>query len=229
MDQVHAPNGKINSFSLGRRIIRNHTERLTAEITAIEPDLESTAHLLQQAKEEKQELKKNESQHITSLQKIQEVCKMFLTRIEDNSPIFVESLAESVLNIDGDTLRGLLDAREKGLKVEREIWNAKEQVENNANTIVSLTERKKKLKSQLNKLLVEKELAQSFIDHIQELLPQKCVVCLDKAATHAIVPCGHRAVCETCGDKLKVGQPCPVCRKKIEDVRRIYFECPSSS
>ena len=229
VDQGQGSTGKMNSFSLGRKIIRLHADRLKAEIEAIEPDLESTSLLLQQAKQEKQELKRDEAKEAATLEKIKETCAVLLKSIEEMSPIFVDSLAESILKIEPSLLRKLLDVRDEGHQVEQAIWKLQHESEETTKTVLSLTERKKTLRCQLQKLSSEKDTALAFIDQIQELVPQKCVICLDKSASHAIVPCGHRAVCETCGDKLCAGQACPVCRRKIEDVRRIFFECPSSS
>lgn len=46
-----------------------------------------------------------------------------------------------------------------------------------------------------------------------------CVVCMDAAATHALVPCGHKCVCETCAEKLDI---CPKCRGTIQARVRIF-------
>ena len=41
-----------------------------------------------------------------------------------------------------------------------------------------------------------------------------CVICMDRARTTALVPCGHALLCAPCGDKvLRTAAPaCPVCR-----------------
>ena len=50
-----------------------------------------------------------------------------------------------------------------------------------------------------------------------------CVVCLEEEQTHALIPCGHRVCCATCSERLKVAErPCPLCRKPIEAVCRVY-------
>jgi len=51
-----------------------------------------------------------------------------------------------------------------------------------------------------------------------------CIVCLDRPKTHAFMPCGHRCVCETCGEAVRAQRPseCPVCRQSIHSVQRIY-------
>jgi hypothetical protein len=49
--------------------------------------------------------------------------------------------------------------------------------------------------------------------------PSCCVVCLHKAATFALVPCGHRAYCQDC---CRLIQTCCVCRSSILGCVRIY-------
>ena len=48
-----------------------------------------------------------------------------------------------------------------------------------------------------------------------------CVVCLDEAKTHVLVPCGHQCVCGPCGERL-VQSDCPVCRARVTMVMRVY-------
>ena len=83
MDQGQGSTGKMNRF--GRKIIRQHADRLKAEMEAIEPDLESTSLLLQQAKQEKQELKRDEAKEAAALEKIKETCAVLLKSIEEMS------------------------------------------------------------------------------------------------------------------------------------------------
>ena len=52
-----------------------------------------------------------------------------------------------------------------------------------------------------------------------------CVVCMNSAATHALVPCGHRIVCNGCASTvMEEGgtKRCPVCRKTVTGTLRIY-------
>ena len=46
-----------------------------------------------------------------------------------------------------------------------------------------------------------------------------CVVCMDAAATHALVPCGHKCVCESCASRLST---CPTCRTPVQAHLRIF-------
>ena len=51
-----------------------------------------------------------------------------------------------------------------------------------------------------------------------------CVVCLDREATHAFIPCGHQCVCGADGEAI-MQQPvklCPVCRVPSECIVHIY-------
>ena len=52
----------------------------------------------------------------------------------------------------------------------------------------------------------------------------ECCICLERIATDrllAFVPCGHRCVCAGCSGRL-VRKPCPICRKKVREVMRVY-------
>ena len=48
----------------------------------------------------------------------------------------------------------------------------------------------------------------------------ECVVCLEGEAVVAILPCGHRCVCEGCAT-LQMTQ-CPMCRQPVQDMKRIF-------
>merc|ERR1712137_343909 len=51
-----------------------------------------------------------------------------------------------------------------------------------------------------------------------------CVICLTNVKTHAFVPCGHRCVCQECGDAMFRRPPvlCPVCRGPTQCVLQIF-------
>jgi len=48
---------------------------------------------------------------------------------------------------------------------------------------------------------------------------EQCVVCLDNKKVVLIYPCGHMCVCIRCSTKVK---DCPVCRKKVDDVIKVF-------
>jgi hypothetical protein len=51
-----------------------------------------------------------------------------------------------------------------------------------------------------------------------------CVICWEKPADAACIPCGHVAGCTDCLRFIKCSNSlCPVCRKSIREVLRIYF------
>jgi len=51
---------------------------------------------------------------------------------------------------------------------------------------------------------------------------RECAICMDAVVDTVFVPCGHMATCADCGKKLNK-RPCPVCRKKIKIVQRVYI------
>ena len=46
-----------------------------------------------------------------------------------------------------------------------------------------------------------------------------CVICLDGAATMAVLPCGHRCLCSTCA---VIVRECLVCRSPVQRVQQIF-------
>ncbi|GMH11161.1 hypothetical protein Nepgr_013002 [Nepenthes gracilis] len=50
-----------------------------------------------------------------------------------------------------------------------------------------------------------------------------CVLCFDSPRDCFFLPCGHCAACFTCGSKIgEEAGSCPICRRKIKKVRKIY-------
>ena len=50
----------------------------------------------------------------------------------------------------------------------------------------------------------------------------ECVVCTDAAATHAMVPCGHKIVCEEHAPAVLATGRCPICRAPVQSVMKIF-------
>ena len=50
-----------------------------------------------------------------------------------------------------------------------------------------------------------------------------CLVCFDRPRDGLLYPCGHRCTCTTCGRALlDARMTCPVCRRELRDVVRIW-------
>lgn len=51
-----------------------------------------------------------------------------------------------------------------------------------------------------------------------------CVICLDKPKVMALIPCGHRCLCEKCSEMYRKdkNKTCPECRSKIKDIIKIF-------
>ena len=47
-----------------------------------------------------------------------------------------------------------------------------------------------------------------------------CCICRDSEIATALCPCGHVTCCSECSEKLT---ECPLCRKKIEHIQRIFL------
>ena len=68
-------------------------------------------------------------------------------------------------------------------------------------------------------LLREEEEATGAEEEEEESL-RECCVCLDGEPTYAVLPCGHRCLCEGCRGAAK--HECPVCRTPAQGTVRIF-------
>jgi len=50
---------------------------------------------------------------------------------------------------------------------------------------------------------------------------KECVVCLDQPRTHVIFDCMHLCLCGDCA--MEQNKKCPICTKKVINVKRVYF------
>lgn len=57
--------------------------------------------------------------------------------------------------------------------------------------------------------------------HESPCAPGECIVCLDKAASHIVVPCGHQCLCSDCAIAIE-GTKCPVCRQEVLHCMRVF-------
>ncbi len=48
-----------------------------------------------------------------------------------------------------------------------------------------------------------------------------CVVCLERAKSTALVPCGHMCLCDSCAS-AKGLKKCPICRADVVSVLRVF-------
>lgn len=49
----------------------------------------------------------------------------------------------------------------------------------------------------------------------------ECIVCMERAKTHILVPCGHYCVCGICAAILR-GKGCPLCRTVIQSTHQVF-------
>jgi len=68
---------------------------------------------------------------------------------------------------------------------------------------------------------VQTRLQELFAEAMLEASKTECVICLDAAPIMALLPCGHRCVCEQCGPTLS-NKACPICRTICTAVQRIF-------
>ena len=52
-----------------------------------------------------------------------------------------------------------------------------------------------------------------------------CIVCMDAAITHIMVPCGHLCLCEACSGRVMASRgACPKCNQPSSMAMRVYGE-----
>ena len=68
---------------------------------------------------------------------------------------------------------------------------------------------------------VQTSLQELFAELMLEAAKTECVICLDAEPVMALLPCGHRCVCEECGPILQ-GRACPICRTLVDEIKRIF-------
>lgn len=66
---------------------------------------------------------------------------------------------------------------------------------------------------------VNDEHAMKDDSHIKQV--DECVICMTEAINSTFTPCGHRATCIDCGNRM-LNKACPICRTRIESVIRTY-------
>jgi len=67
------------------------------------------------------------------------------------------------------------------------------------------------------------ECSSSLAAHEHNADRNLCVVCMDAPATHVLIPCGHKCVCESDAHGFVAHEKaCPLCRAQTTDVIRVY-------
>lgn len=65
-------------------------------------------------------------------------------------------------------------------------------------------------------------------DEVLEMSNAKvCTICMCNKAEIATIPCGHVVTCQNCVKSINSGarcnRKCPLCRKKIDSILRVYL------
>ena len=51
----------------------------------------------------------------------------------------------------------------------------------------------------------------------------ECVVCMDAAPSHMLIPCGHVCVCAACAERcLETTRECPMCREPVREAFQAF-------
>lgn len=78
------------------------------------------------------------------------------------------------------------------------------------------------MQSEDEKLQLQKELHASKQVLQENQSKGFCVVCLDQQASHAMLPCGHLALCEDCSKDPGRFSECLICRQEVHSLVRIF-------
>jgi baculoviral IAP repeat-containing protein 2/3 len=54
-----------------------------------------------------------------------------------------------------------------------------------------------------------------------------CIICEEKTADYAVVPCGHKCLCQSHYELIVDKGECPVCRARVQTCIKIYDVKPS--
>ncbi|KAI9013674.1 hypothetical protein DFJ74DRAFT_682872 [Hyaloraphidium curvatum] len=66
--------------------------------------------------------------------------------------------------------------------------------------------------------------AQSAASRTTQAEPRTCVICISEEPVAAALPCGHLILCEGCREEgaIGCGDSCPLCRRRVDGVFRIW-------
>lgn len=129
------------------------------------------------------------------------------------------------LRLDHDerkrALESDIDRRERALESEMrrreqafriEVRNEVEVLRRQAEAASTITEEQRKIIEYKEELQVQAE-------------GKNCVICLDRLASHAFAPCGHRCICEGCVEPMKKARQkrCPICKQHYQLTLKIFM------
>lgn len=89
------------------------------------------------------------------------------------------------------------------------------------NNITNKRRRNKKVSTPEKQNKPKTEIQNVVVDNNDDKL---CVICLDKPKVMALVPCGHKCLCEKCSEMYKKdkNKSCPECRSRITNIYKIF-------
>ena len=67
---------------------------------------------------------------------------------------------------------------------------------------------------------LQRKLQERYDEAVQER-GQQCVICMDHSAEWALIPCGHKCLCEVCKEGA-TARKCPMCRSSPTSIYKIY-------
>ena len=229
-DPEPTPTPRRDPIAFGVKAIRGIVENKKKRVEELQEEALNLSTMKGKVNDELLEIEKDLAFEAKRLAEVQEKKKGISTQIESNeSVLLLDGLAAEIEKINPETLTFFLNL----CAVEKNQLEAVKDLEGKRITAKAAIEdfraRKDAAKAELATLERDIVSYEDCIGEMKCLKPQQCVICIAAAATHAFLPCGHRSVCEQCAKKFGVGNPCPICKKAIDDTRKIFFDCPAKN
>tara|TARA_B100002019_G_C21087341_1_gene506839 strand:+ start:55 stop:813 length:759 start_codon:yes stop_codon:yes gene_type:complete len=225
-EPMPTPTPRRDPIAFGIKGIRGIIQDQKAKVKELEKEIIDLGAIKRDVKQELQSIDKDLAIEADRLEEVRKAKEMVASQLNAQSGLLLNNLATELEDVDPDAITFFLNlcaVEKQQLDIVADL-QAKQASLNE--TINHIKVKKEKAKAELTTMERNIVSYQDCVGAMKSLKPQQCVVCLSAAASHALLPCGHRAICEQCSKNFGVGKACPVCRKGVDDVAKIYFDCP---
>ena len=213
-------------IAFGLRAICDIVKNEEARVQELREEILDLSRIKLEAKEDLKAIHSEIEVTAKRLEQVAEAKDKAATQLNSQAGLLLNSLSSELEEIDADAITffvNLCTVEKQQLEIAK---NQQQKLTAATEAINKIKEKKEQSKAELATLERNIVSYQDCIGAMKSLKPQECVVCMTAAATHALLPCGHRSICEQCAKKFGVGSQCPVCRKSVDDVSKIFFHCP---
>ncbi len=193
----------------------------------IQEEVRNLSAMKRSANEDLEIIKKDLALAVKHLKEVEETKRRAAAKLEsEEAVLLLDGLAAEIEKLNAADVRlylNLISVQEEQLQTTKKL---EEKCEVTKESIKNIKSKKESAKAELASVQRDIVSYNDCIGAMKCLRPQQCVICISAAATHAFLPCGHRSVCEQCAKKFKAGNPCPICKKPIDDAIKIFLDGP---